>query len=88
MSTQVCLILFISLATVILYDSYTNCIFRTALIENTKEDLENVKNLQNQVTLTIADPKPISDFKIPDYDKRSAKETRNDLRRLGLDCLV
>ena len=65
-----------------------NDIFRTALIENTKEDLENVKNLQNQVTLSIANPKPISDFKIPDYDKLSAKETRDDLRRLGLGCII
>jgi len=52
------------------------------LIENTDQDHENVKNLQNKVTLTIDDEKPTKEFNIPDYDKLTAKQTRDSLRSL------
>ena len=55
------------------------------MIENTDEDHEKVKNLQNKVTMTIDDEKPITEFNIPDYDKLTAKQTRDSLRRLDLN---
>ena len=59
------------------------CLLRTSLLENTKEDLEEVKKLQNGVKLTTSGA--AGQFKIPNYDPVSAKMTRSDLRHLILN---
>ena len=59
------------------------CLLRTSLLENTKEDLEEVKKLQNGVKLTTSGT--AGHFRIPNYDPVSAKMTRSDLRHLILN---
>ena len=62
---------------------YVICLLRTSLLENTKEDLEEVKKLQSGVKLTTSGA--AGPFNIPNYDPISARMTRSDLRHLILN---
>jgi len=62
---------------------YVICLLRTSLLENTQEDIEEVKKLQNGVKLTTSGI--AGQFRIPNYDPISAKMTRTDLRHLILN---
>ena len=62
---------------------YAICLLRTALLENTAEDLEKVHAIQNQAKLSVEDTS-LSTFDIPWYNKASANDTRYHLRKLTL----